>query len=165
MLSDPEAFQLCIDIFVQRYRDMDIDFVAGLDARGFVLGPPIALALKKPFVMIRKKGKLPNAVTGSEYFKEYKEGGRVAGDELCMSRAATAPGQRALVIDDLVATGGTLIAACDLLTSVQVTVVECACMVELKALGGYERLRAKYPEMKVWGLISEDVLTLAGDTA
>lgn len=154
---------MTVDIFVQRYRDMDIDFVAGLDARGFVLGPPIALALRKPFVMIRKKGKLPNAVTGSEYFKEYKEGGKVAGDELCMSRAATKPGQRALVIDDLVATGGTLIAACDLMTSMQITVVECACMVELKALGGYERLKAKYPDIKVWGLISEDVLTLAGE--
>jgi adenine phosphoribosyltransferase len=164
MLSDPEAFQMTVDIFVERYRDMNVDFVAGLDARGFVLGPPIALALKKPFVMIRKKGKLPNAVTGNEYFKEYKEGGKVAGDELCMSRVATQAGQRALVIDDLVATGGTLIAACDLLTSVNVTVVECACMVELKALGGYERLRAKYPDIRVWGLISEDVLTLAGSS-
>lgn len=77
MLSDPEAFQLCINIFVNRYRSLDVDVIAGLDARGFVLGPPIALALKKPFVMIRKKGKLPNAITGAEYFKEYKEGGGV----------------------------------------------------------------------------------------
>lgn len=105
MLSDPVAFQLCIDIFVQRYSGMDVDIIAGLDARGFVLGPPIALALKKPFVMIRKKGKLPNAVTGLQYFKEYSEGGKVPGDELCISRAATRPGQRVLVIDDLVATG------------------------------------------------------------
>lgn len=106
MTHDPEAFQLCIDIFVERYRGMDIDLIAGLDARGFVLGPPIALALKKPFVMIRKKGKLPNAVTGSEYFKEYKEGDKISGDELCISRTAIPkPGARVLVIDDLVATG------------------------------------------------------------
>ena len=104
MLSSPEAFQLCIDIFVERYSDSSslrsVDVIAGLDARGFilgntsycsllpflplsfpllpsnplysVLGPPIALALKKPFVMIRKKGKLPNAITGAEYFKEYQ---------------------------------------------------------------------------------------------
>lgn len=72
MVHNPEIFQLCIDIFVQRYASLDVDLIAGLDARGFVLGPPIALALKKPFVMIRKKGKLPNAVTGSEYFKEYE---------------------------------------------------------------------------------------------
>jgi adenine phosphoribosyltransferase len=109
MTHDPEAFQLCIDIFVQRYKDMDVDFIAGLDARGFVLGPPIALALKKPFVMIRKKGKLPNAVTGSEYFKEYSEGNKVSGDELCISRTAVPKhGARALVIDDLVATGVSL---------------------------------------------------------
>lgn len=104
MLSNPEIFQLCIDIFVRRYKLLEVDCVAGLDARGFVLGPPIALALNKPFVMLRKKGKLPNAVTGNPYFKEYKDAS-VAGDELCVSRAAIAPGQRVLVIDDLVATG------------------------------------------------------------
>ena len=65
MTHDPEAFQMCIDVFVNRYRALNVDFIAGLDARGFVLGPPIALALKKPFLMIRKKGKLPNAITGT----------------------------------------------------------------------------------------------------
>mmetsp|Transcript_7717 Transcript_7717/g.5796 ORF Transcript_7717/g.5796 Transcript_7717/m.5796 type:complete len:204 (-) Transcript_7717:110-721(-) len=162
MLSDPEAFQLCIDIFVRRYANMNVDFIAGLDARGFVLGPPIALALRKPFVMIRKKGKLPNSINGREYFKEYSEGDKTPGDELCMSRTATRPGQRALLIDDLVATGGTLIAACDLMTSAQVVVVECACMVELKQLGGYDRLRSHHPDVKVWGLISESILNLEG---
>ncbi len=105
MVHDPETFQLCIDIFVRRYSMLEIDFIAGLDARGFVLGPPIALALKKPFVMIRKKGKLPNAVTGSQYFKEYKEFGSVTGDELCVSKTAVSLGKNVLVIDDLVATG------------------------------------------------------------
>ena len=106
MIHDPEAFQLCINIFVERYRGLEIDFIAGLDARGFILGPPIALALRKPFVMIRKKGKLPNAVSGQEYFKEYKENQAAAtGDELCISRSATTLGNHALVIDDLVATG------------------------------------------------------------
>ena len=56
MTQNPEVFQSCIDVFVDRYKDLDVDVIAGLDARGFVLGPPIALALKKPFVMIRKKG-------------------------------------------------------------------------------------------------------------
>ena len=63
------------------------------------------MALKKPFVMIRKSGKLPNAVTGDEYYKEYKEGNSTKGDELCVSRTVTSLGSRALVIDDLIATG------------------------------------------------------------
>lgn len=82
-----------------------MDAIAGLDARGFVLGPPIALALKKPFVMVRKTGKLPNAVTGKEYHKEYQGDNAKGGDELCLSRTAIKPGDRVLVIDDLVATG------------------------------------------------------------
>src|SRR6185437_11814544 len=100
MTHDPVAFQLCIDVFIGRYSKLDIDFIAGLDARGFILGPPIALALKKPFVMVRKAGKLPHAVTGAEYFKEYSENERVKGDELCVSKTAPSLGNRALVIDD-----------------------------------------------------------------
>ena len=180
MTHNPEVFQLCIDVFVRRYRELGIDCVAGLDARGFVLGPPIALALKKPFIMIRKVGKLPNAVTGSQYYKEYQGANAAGGDELCISRTAIVPGARVLVIgktsisqancslflcspyikflpinnlmvvaDDLIATGGTLIAACDLLASVGATIVECACMVELKMLGGYGKLQAKHPSVKV----------------
>lgn len=70
MTHNPEAFQACIDIFVKRYIPMQFDAIAGLDARGFILGPPIALALKKPFIMIRKAGKLPNCVSGNSYSKE-----------------------------------------------------------------------------------------------
>ena len=162
MLSDPAAFQLCIDVFVKRYKDLNVDCIAGLDARGFVLGPPIALALKKPFVMVRKVGKLPNALTGAEYFKEY-EGAQVGGgDQLCISKKAVQPGNRVLVIDDLVATGGTLIASCDILKQAGAVIVECACIVELKMLGGYAKLQTKHPEVKVWGLISEDILQLEG---
>jgi adenine phosphoribosyltransferase len=105
MTHDPEAFQLCIDIFVRRYSQLGVDAIAGLDARGFVLGPPIALALKKPFIMLRKKGKLPNAVGGGEYYKEYQGTSSTGGDEICISRTAIKPGMRVLVIDDLVATG------------------------------------------------------------
>lgn len=117
ILADPDIFKLCIDIFVERYASLQVDFIAGLDARGFVLGPPIALALKKPFMMIRKKGKLPNAVTSGKYFKEYASE-KADGDELCIPKSNIEPGKRVLVIDDLVATGGTLIAACDLMASV-----------------------------------------------
>jgi adenine phosphoribosyltransferase len=112
MTHNPEIFQLCIDIFVKRYAGMAIDAVAGLDARGFVVGPPIALALKLPFIMIRKKGKLPNAVTGEEYRKEYSGDNAAGGDELCISRTAIQAGTRVLVIDDLVATGVSLLRIC-----------------------------------------------------
>ena len=162
IVQNPEIFQLSIDVFVRHCAKLEIDCIAGLDARGFVFGPPIALALKKPFVMLRKKGKLPNAVTGSEYRKEYEGANATGGDELCMSKTAIAPGARVLVIDDLVATGGTLIAACDLLAAAGAVIVECACVVELKMLGGFAKLNEKHPGTKVWGLISEDVLTLEG---
>jgi adenine phosphoribosyltransferase len=162
MTHNPEAFQSCIDIFVNRYKDLDVDAIAGLDARGFVLGPPIALALKKPFIMIRKKGKLPNAVSGANYYKEYEGANAQGGDELCISRNAIKPGQRILVIDDLVATGGTLVAGCDLIKAVGGVIVECACIVELKMLQGYAKVQAKHPAVKVWALISEDVLQLEG---
>ncbi|CAD7934370.1 unnamed protein product [Amoebophrya sp. A25] len=222
MLADPEAFQLCIDIFVKRYHylhqeqvgssgaaasteNLGIDCIMGLDARGFVLGPSIALALKKPFIMLRKKGKLPNAVTGREYGKEYKsvDNAETGKDELCMPKtafdffykkgnmaatatstssegqevggpddlhqgvensklASTSKRPRVLIIDDLVATGGTLLAACDLVAEAGAEIVECACIVELKALKGYEKLQAKHSGVKVWALISEDVLTLEG---
>ncbi len=114
-LSKPEVFQRIVDIFTERYKVLEIDAVAGMDARGFVLGPPIALALKKPFVMIRKKGKMPNCVESSSYECEY---GKRSG--MCLQRDAISSGQRVLLIDDLVATGGTLSAG-----------VEC-----IKMLGG-----------------------------
>jgi adenine phosphoribosyltransferase len=113
--------------------------------------------------MIRKKGKLPNSVTGAEYFKEYSgEGTASGGDELAVSRTAITQGMRVLVIDDLVATGGTLIAACDLLVAAGAVVVECACVVELKVLAGYKKLSSSHPSIQVWSLISEDILQLKG---
>jgi adenine phosphoribosyltransferase len=98
-----EVFRRIVDIFAERYAGIGIDAVAGMDARGFVLGPPIALALNKPFIMIRKKGKMPNCIESRTYQTEY---GPRAG--MCLQRDAVKKGDRVLVIDDLVATGGTL---------------------------------------------------------
>ena len=70
-LKDPEAFALVVEVLVERYKNENVTSICGLDARGFVLGPPLALALKKPFFMLRKKGKMPNTVTGEAYAKEY----------------------------------------------------------------------------------------------
>lgn len=157
-LKNPEIFHLVIDAFVSRYRKMEIDSIGGFDARGLVLGPPIALALNKPFFMLRKKGKMPNSVTGQQYTKEY------AGDDaLCIPRDAVTTGQRVLLIDDLVATGGTLIAGIELVQQFGGLVVECGCVVEIKHLNARQKFAAKgYGSIPIWGLVSEDILSLQG---
>jgi len=170
-LKHPEIFQKVIDAYVERYSKMDITSIGGFDARGFVLGPPIALALKKPFFMLRKPGKMPNSIKSSDYNVEY--GTR---DGMCIPRDAVSKGDRVLLIDDLVATGGTLTSGIELVEVLGGTVVECACAVELKmfidppADSGIPS-RSKlweskgYSHVPIWGLISEDVLTNAGELA
>lgn len=164
-LENPTIFQQIIDIFASRYDSIGIDAIAGLDARGFVLGPPIALALKKPFIMMRKKGKMPNSISSADYNVEY---GKRSG--LTVQRDKISKGDRVLIIDDLVATGGTLSSAISLVEMCGGTVVECACVVELKmfinpsAESGLPSRTKLFNEMKIghvpiWGLISEDVLT------
>jgi adenine phosphoribosyltransferase len=164
-LYEPEIFQKIVDIFADRYREIGVDVIAGLDARGFILGPPIALALKKPFVMMRKKGKMPNSISSDNYETEY--GGRSG---LTVQRDKIKEGDRVLIIDDLVATGGTLSSAISLVKMLKGTVVECACVVELKlfidpteesGLPSRTKLFTElgHLEVPVWGLVSEDLLT------
>uniref|UniRef100_A0A7S2SSL9 adenine phosphoribosyltransferase n=1 Tax=Rhizochromulina marina TaxID=1034831 RepID=A0A7S2SSL9_9STRA len=155
-LSMPEVFQQIVDIFVARYGTLEVDSIGGLDARGFILGPPIALALKKPFFMLRKKGKMPNARFSQPYETEYgtREG-------LGIPRGAVKEGDRVLLIDDLVATGGTLSAGIECVKMCGGTVVECACIVELKF---FRESRQKFYEscgiadVPIWALISEEIL-------
>ena len=165
-LNKPAVFARIVEIFAARYADIGIDAVAGLDARGFVLGPPIALALKKPFLMIRKKGKMPNCIESSSYKCEY---GQRSG--MCLQKDAVKPGDRVLIIDDLVATGGTLSAGIECVKMLGGVVVECACVVELKMFidppadsGMPNRTKlfesSDMGDVPVWGLISEDILTV-----
>ena len=157
-LKDPEAFQLAIDVFVDRYRGKEIDAIAGFDARGFILGPPIALALKKPFIMLRKKGKMPNAITGKEYSKEY-----AGNDSLSIPRGSISKGDKVLLIDDLVATGGTLVAGIDLVKGMGGEVVEAACVVELKFLNARKKFEeSNHGDVPIWALMDEEILTLDG---
>ncbi|KAK9276078.1 hypothetical protein L1049_005609 [Liquidambar formosana] len=128
LLLDREAFKDTIDLFVERYKGKNISVVAGIEARGFIFGPPIALAIGAKFVPLRKPRKLPGEVISEEYILEY---GR---DCLEMHVGAVEPGERALVVDDLIATGGTLCAAMNLLERVGAEVVECACVIELPDL-------------------------------
>lgn len=164
-LYEPKVFQKIVDIFADRYKEIGVDVIAGLDARGFILGPPIALALQKPFVMMRKKGKMPNSISSEDYKTEY---GSRSG--LTVQRDKIKEGDRVLIIDDLVATGGTLSSAISLVKMLKGTVVECACVVELKmfidpseesGLPSRTKLFKElgHSDVPVWGLVSEDILT------
>jgi adenine phosphoribosyltransferase len=135
LLQDPKTFRVLIDLFVHRYMDQKIDLVAGIDARGFVLGSVIAYELNKGFVPIRKKGKLPFETIGEEYELEYGSATVEIHADACK------PGDRVLLIDDLVATGGTMIAGAKLLQRLGATVVECAAIVDLPELGGSALVR------------------------
>ncbi|XP_073295734.1 adenine phosphoribosyltransferase 5-like isoform X1 [Primulina huaijiensis] len=125
LVSNHKVFKDVVDIFVDRYRDMGISVVAGVEARGFIFAPAIALAIGAKFIPLRKPGKLPGEVIMEAYELEY------GNDCLEMHLGAVQRGDRVLVIDDLVATGGTLSAAIRLLERVGAEVVECACVIGL----------------------------------
>ncbi|CAN6477037.1 unnamed protein product [Victoria cruziana] len=137
LLLEPKAFKDTVDLFVQRYKDKNISVVAGIEARGFIFGPPIALEIGAKFVPLRKPRKLPGEVISEEYDLEY------GSDCLQMHVGAVEPGDTALVVDDLIATGGTLCAAINLLERAGAEVVECACVIELPELKGRARLKGK----------------------
>lgn len=138
LLQNPHVFRVLIDAFVHRYMEpsMKPDVVAGLDARGFILGAVVAYELGLGFVPIRKKGKLPFDTVEESYELEYGS----ASVELHTD--AVRPGQRVLLIDDLIATGGTMMAGMKLLEKLGATVMEGACIVDLPQLGGSQRIRA-----------------------
>ena len=135
LLRHPRAFREVVDLLAQRYRDR-VDLVAGIDARGFILGAPVAYALGLGFIPIRKQGKLPFTTVSEAYDLEYGEAAVELHADACQA------GQRVLLIDDLVATGGTMMAGRRLIERLGGTVVEAAAVVDLPELGGSARLRA-----------------------
>ncbi|HET7774657.1 MAG TPA: adenine phosphoribosyltransferase [Burkholderiaceae bacterium] len=142
LMQNPKTFRVLIDRFMHRYMDRNIDLVAGIDARGFILGSVLAYNLNRGFVPIRKKGKLPFDTIGEDYSLEY-------GTATVEVHAdAAQPGQRVLLIDDLIATGGTMLAGARLLQRLGAEVVEAAAIVDLPDLGGSSRLRAS--GLPVW---------------
>ena len=134
LLGDPVAFRYCIDALVEPYLDQDIGKVLGIEARGFIVAAPVALRLGAGFVPVRKAGKLPWRVEAEDYHLEYGE------DRLEIHTDALAPGERALVVDDVLATGGTASAATRLVAKVGGRPVGFACLMELAFLGGRARL-------------------------
>jgi adenine phosphoribosyltransferase len=135
LLKDADAFKETIDALVERYRDQSIDLVAGIESRGFIIAGVIAHQLGKGFIPIRKPGKLPAETFRVDYELEYGK------DAVEMHKDSVVKGARVLVVDDLLATGGTMKAACDLVEKAGGTVVECAFIVDLPDLGGREKLK------------------------
>ncbi len=137
LLQDPRVFRVLIDAFVHRYMHPALrpDVVAGLDARGFILGSVVAYELGLGFVPIRKKGKLPFTTVEETYELEY------GSATVELHTDAVKPGQRVLLIDDLIATGGTMMAGKKLLEKLSATVIEGAAIVDLPELGGSQRIR------------------------
>ncbi len=130
MMQDPRAFRALIDMFVYRHMRNRLDAVVGIDARGFIFGSALAYALNVGFVPVRKAGKLPFKTVAQPYSLEY-------GDATVeVHEDAIKPGQRVLLVDDLVATGGTMLAAIKLLQQLGGNVAEAAAVVNLPALGG-----------------------------
>ena len=134
ILLDSAAFQYSIDIMVARYASQEVDVIAGFEARGLIFGAPLALALRVPFVPLRKPGKLPGETICAEYVTEYST------DKIEMHTGAVKPGQKVLLVDDLIATGGTLGAGIDLVSQAGGSVMGCACVVELPDLDGRKKL-------------------------
>ncbi|HEX8393594.1 MAG TPA: adenine phosphoribosyltransferase [Longimicrobium sp.] len=130
LLRDPGAFAEVVQTLAERYRGQRIDAVAGIESRGFLFGAPLAMALGAGFIPIRKIGKLPGEKVSREYALEY------GTNTLEMHRDAARPGERVLLIDDLLATGGTAAAAAALLGDVGAEVAEIAFVVELTLLPG-----------------------------
>ena len=130
LLQDPKTLRVLIDVFVHRYMDAGLDVVAGIDARGFILGAIVAYELNLGFVPIRKKGKLPFQTVAEEYELEYGSATVEIHADACK------PGDRVLLVDDLIATGGTMMAGRRLLERLGATVVEGAAIVDLPELGG-----------------------------
>ena len=134
LLADPAAFRGAIEAVAAPFRSAGVERVIGIESRGFILGAPVALALGAGLVIVRKPGKLPWRTRRTSYALEYGE------DSVEMHVDAIAPGQRVLVVDDLVATGGTAAAAIQLAREAGAEIVGAAFLIELKFLEGRKRL-------------------------
>jgi adenine phosphoribosyltransferase len=137
LLEDARGLRMAVDLIVHRYIDQRVDVVAGIEARGFIFGTAVAYELGVGFVPVRKAGKLPGPVVGIDYELEY------GSDRMEMHVDAISGGANVLLVDDLIATGGTALAAMELVRRVGARVTEACFVIDLPDLGGAERLRAQ----------------------
>lgn len=137
ILQDAEGFKLAIDSLTELIGDTPCDVIAGAESRGFIFGAPVAYALNKPFALVRKKGKLPRETVSASYELEYGTA------EIEMHTDSIKPGQKVILVDDLIATGGTIEAAAKLVEQLGGEVVKIIFLMELAGLEGREKL-SKY---------------------
>lgn len=135
VLQDADGLQLAIDSMQDLLKDVDFDVVVGAESRGFVFGAPLAYNLHKPFVLVRKKGKLPCETVSRSYDLEY------GSATIEMHKDSIKPGQKVVIVDDLIATGGTIEAAAKLIEELGGKVVKIVFLMELAGLKGRERLK------------------------
>jgi len=136
LLKDPVGLRMTIHELVNRYTGQKIDKVAAVESRGFIIGAPLAYALGVGFVPIRKKGKLPAETIGHDYELEY------GTDRVEIHTDAITKGERILLVDDLIATGGTALAGAELIRKLGGEIIECAFAINLPDIGGFKRLEA-----------------------
>lgn len=137
LLQDPVGFRLTIERLVEQFAGQRIDKVAAIEARGFIVGGAVAEKLEAGFVPVRKKGKLPNTTVGRDYQLEY------GTDRVEVHDDAILEGEKVLLVDDLIATGGTAMASIELVEEIGGDIVACAFIVDLPDLGGAQRIRDK----------------------
>jgi adenine phosphoribosyltransferase len=142
LLGDARAFRRAIDELVQPYAGLKIDKIAGMEARGFILGGAVAHQLSAGFVPIRKKGKLPHETVRIAYSLEY------GVDEMEIHMDAVKPGEKVILVDDLIATGGTAVGAVQLLRQIGADVVSACFVIDLPELGGRKKLEALGVEVR-----------------
>ncbi len=135
LMQNPEAYRNTCDVFYNRYKSLDIDKVVGIDARGFVFGAVLAYQLNVGFVPVRKKGKLPYKTVSEQYTLEYGK------NTVEMHEDAITEGEKIVIVDDLIATGGTIEAAVKLVKKLGGDILECAFIVELPELKGREKIK------------------------
>lgn len=144
LLANPRAFAVCLDLLVQEWAGQRVDAIVGIESRGFIFGAALAARMNTSFVPARKPGKLPRPVVRAEYALEY------GTDAIELHADALRPQERVLIIDDVIATGGTTAAALDLARGQGAHVVGCGFVIELAALGG----RAKLIDVPVRALLT-----------
>lgn len=135
LFQDADGLRLVVDAFAERFAETPFDLVAAVDARGFIVGGALAYKLGKPFAMVRKKGKLPHITASADYQLEYGSATLEVHVDACR------PGDRVLLVDDLIATGGTLLAAASLFRGLRGEIAGVAAIIDLPELGGSRRLR------------------------